>query len=39
MDAAGQSMVFFFGPELERRVLERNWLTIPEWTGLWWRCK
>jgi SAM-dependent methyltransferase len=39
IDAARQSVGFFFGAELERRVVERNWLTIPEWTGLWWRRK
>jgi SAM-dependent methyltransferase len=35
LDAALQSIGFFFGPELERRVRERHWLIVPEWTGLW----
>lgn len=39
LDAASRSIGFFFGPELERRVRERSWRIVPEWTGLWWRRK
>lgn len=28
---------FFFGDELADRVLSEGWVTLPEWTGLWWR--
>ncbi len=27
---------FFFGDELARRVVEQNWVILPECTGLWW---
>ena len=39
MEAALDSIGFFFGPELEQRVRERGWLVVPEWTGLWWKKK
>jgi SAM-dependent methyltransferase len=39
IEAALQSIAFFFGPELERRVREHGWTIVPEWTGLWWRRK
>jgi SAM-dependent methyltransferase len=39
IDAARESIGFFFGPELERRVAERGWRVVPEWTGLWWKQK
>ena len=37
--AALESVGFFFGPELAQRVREREWQTLPECTGLWWRRK
>ena len=27
---------FFFGPELAAQVTEKNWVILPECTGLWW---
>jgi SAM-dependent methyltransferase len=39
LEAALASIGFFFGPELEGVVRERNWRVVPEWTGLWWRRK
>jgi SAM-dependent methyltransferase len=37
LDAALDSIGFFFGPELAERVRERGSPRVPEWTGLWWR--
>jgi ubiquinone/menaquinone biosynthesis C-methylase UbiE len=28
---------FFFGAELAQRVVQENWVALPECTGLWWR--
>jgi SAM-dependent methyltransferase len=39
LETALTSIGFFFGPELASVVRERNWLVVPEWTGLWWRRK
>ncbi len=39
LDAALESVGFFFGPELQSRVREKNWQVVPEWTGVWWRKK
>lgn len=39
VEAAAESIGFFFGAELERRVRERAWSVVPEWTGLWARRK
>lgn len=27
---------FFFGAEMAKQVVERNWLILPECTGIWW---
>ena len=27
---------FFFGPELAEQVVARNWVILPECTGVWW---
>jgi len=27
---------FFFGPELAEQVVARNWVILPECTGIWW---
>jgi ubiquinone/menaquinone biosynthesis C-methylase UbiE len=27
---------FFFGDELAEKVVERNWVILPECTGIWW---
>jgi|SRR5688572_5869569 len=37
LDAAIESIEFFFGPELAARVRARGSTRVPEWTGLWWR--
>jgi SAM-dependent methyltransferase len=39
VEAARESIGFFFGAELESRVAERGWRVVPEWTGLWWKKK
>jgi hypothetical protein len=39
IDAALDSVGFFFGPELQSRVREEKWQVVPEWTGVWWRKK
>jgi ubiquinone/menaquinone biosynthesis C-methylase UbiE len=26
---------FFFGKELEAKVIQNNWIRVPEWTGIW----
>jgi ubiquinone/menaquinone biosynthesis C-methylase UbiE len=39
VEAACESIGFFFGPELEARVRERGSCVVPEWTGLWWKKK
>jgi SAM-dependent methyltransferase len=39
VEAACESIAFFFGPELETRVRERGSCVVPEWTGLWWKKK
>jgi SAM-dependent methyltransferase len=39
VDAALESIGFFFGPELQSRVREQGGQVVPEWTGLWWRQK
>jgi hypothetical protein len=28
---------FFFGAELARQVVERQWVTLPECMGVWWQ--
>ena len=37
LEAALESIGFFFGPELAERVRARGSARVPEWTGLWWR--
>lgn len=39
LEAALDSIGFFFGPELADRVRARRWQVVPEWTGLWWKQK
>jgi len=29
---------FFFGDELAHEVVERDWIVLPECTGIWWRA-
>ena len=33
---AEQLVRFFFGEALATKVVEKNWVTLPECTGLWW---
>jgi ubiquinone/menaquinone biosynthesis C-methylase UbiE len=38
-ESLGQAEVlvhFFFGPELAKQVISRNWVILPECTGIWW---
>lgn len=35
--SAARCLGFFFGTELESKVLERKWARVPEWTGMWTR--
>jgi ubiquinone/menaquinone biosynthesis C-methylase UbiE len=38
-ESLGQAEVlvhFFFGPELAEQVVSRNWVILPECTGIWW---
>jgi SAM-dependent methyltransferase len=37
LEAALDSIGFFFGAELAERVRARGSERVPEWTGLWWR--
>jgi SAM-dependent methyltransferase len=37
LEAALESIDFFFGPELAQQVRQRGSPRVPEWTGLWWR--
>ncbi len=34
---AEQLTRFFFGDDLAKTVVERNWVVLPECTGVWWR--
>ncbi len=36
LDEAEELTRFFFGDEMGERVRQEGWITIPEWTGLWW---
>ena len=35
LDDALHYSEFFFGKELAKKVLENNWIRLPEWTGIW----
>lgn len=39
LDEAEELSRFFFGDELGDKVVERNWVILPEWTGMWWCTK
>lgn len=30
---------FFFGEKLAQEVVEKNWIILPECTGIWWRVR
>ena len=36
LDEAEELTRFFFGDELAARVVEKEWLILPECTGIWW---
>lgn len=36
LDEAVELSRFFFGEELAQRVLQENWVIVPEWTGIWY---
>jgi len=37
LEEAEQLSRFFFGDELARAVVEKQWKTLPECTGIWWK--
>jgi ubiquinone/menaquinone biosynthesis C-methylase UbiE len=39
LEEAEELSRFFFGDELGDKVVERNWVILPEWTGMWWYIK
>ena len=39
IEEAEEVVRFFFGDELGDKVIENNWVTLPEWTGFWWLKK
>ena len=34
---ASSSIGFFFGDEMAQKVIDNNWVILPECTGIWWR--
>jgi len=34
---ASSSIGFFFGDEMAQKVIDNNWITLPECTGIWWQ--
>lgn len=37
LDEAVELSTFFFGEEMGRQVREKNWVILPECTGIWWK--
>lgn len=37
LDEAVELSTFFFGEEMGREVIEKNWIILPECTGIWWK--
>src|SRR5574342_458467 len=37
LEEAVELSTFFFGEEMGRQVLEKNWMILPECTGIWWK--
>ncbi|NOY98862.1 MAG: class I SAM-dependent methyltransferase [Chloroflexi bacterium] len=35
LDEAEELSAFFFGEEMRRKVVEKNWIILPECTGIW----
>ncbi len=36
LDEAKELTGFFFGEALKKQVIEKNWVVLPECTGIWW---
>ena len=36
LEEAVELSTFFFGEEMGEKVREKNWVTLPECTGIWW---
>jgi ubiquinone/menaquinone biosynthesis C-methylase UbiE len=37
MDEAEELSTFFFGEKMGEKVIQENWQTLPECTGIWWQ--
>jgi ubiquinone/menaquinone biosynthesis C-methylase UbiE len=37
LEEAVELSTFFFGEEMGRQVREKNWVVLPECTGIWWK--
>jgi ubiquinone/menaquinone biosynthesis C-methylase UbiE len=37
LEEASSLSAFFFGENLARKVIEQNWVILPECTGIWWK--
>ena len=37
LEEAVELSTFFFGPEMGQQVREKNWVILPECTGIWWK--
>ena len=37
LEEAVELSTFFFGEEMGQKVREKNWIILPECTGLWWK--
>jgi ubiquinone/menaquinone biosynthesis C-methylase UbiE len=37
LEQAVELSTFFFGQEISKDILRKNWIVLPECTGLWWR--
>jgi len=37
LEEAVELSTFFFGEEMGRQVREKNWVILPECTGIWWK--
>jgi hypothetical protein len=37
LEEAVELSTFFFGEEMGQQVREKNWVILPECTGIWWK--
>jgi len=37
LEEASSAIGFFFGDEMAQKVIDNNWIILPECTGIWWR--